>query len=572
MNDGPEQDERSQQANMFDDKPTFPWQTTLTNLTDTVKLVMPPNQVVPIIFVPGIMGSNLQGKDGKPVWLLNKTAGAPLGLAWMWGRKGPGPRQKLLHPSRTSVYSDGNVPSELGGTVSQKKEYLERGWGEVGESSYHEFLLWIEKKLNGQGLNPADWPDFSYTSISATPAPGQRAPARKLFPGTVMTMEGLPAVAEAGHRTEAVLSDDLLKRAKCRFPVYACGYNWLQSNSGAADMLATRIKKIITLHNRGIFHCQQVILVTHSMGGLVARACTMLDGMNEKIVGIVHGVMPATGAAVAYRRCKLGMYDEDIKSSWVIGTNGKEVTAVFAQAPGALQLLPSENYQAGWLRIKDDKGKILESLPKADPYTEIYLTKDKWWGLVEEKWLSPEEGLRIDWDEFEINIKMAKSFHRRIARTYHKNTFVFYGAGTGKQASFETIQWKIQAGLAPKTGSRPALADVVQKDHDKVRESGGNPIYVGGRTEYATNVGGMGGSTSSYETSFWEIICDRQDGAGDGTVPASSGAAPRAGGGAHIRQQFRLTGFSHEPAYQDTVAQKVAHYAITKLAALARMA
>jgi hypothetical protein len=572
MSDAPDEAERSQQANMFDDKPTFPWQTTLTSLTDTVKLVMPPNQIVPIIFVPGIMGSNLQGKDGKPVWLLNKTMGAPPGLAAMWARKGPGPRQKILHPLRTSVYSGGNVPSEIGGTVFQQKEYSARGWGEVGETSYHGFLLWIEKMLNGQSLNPADWPDFSYTSVSATPAPGQSAPAKKLFPRIVMAMNGLPAVAEVGDRTEEVMLDDLLKRAKCRFPVYACGYNWLQSNKDAAALLAARIKNINSQHNKGIFHCQQVILVTHSMGGLVARACTMLDGMSESIVGIVHGVMPATGAAVAYRRCKLGMHDEDIKSSLVIGSNGQEVTAVFAQAPGALQLLPSENYRREWLVIKDEKGKVLESLPKADPYTEIYLRKDRGWGLVEEKWLSPKEGTPIEWDEFETNIELARSFHRRIAGTYHKNTFVFYGAGTGEQASFETVQWQIVAGLAPKTGSRPALADVMQKEHKEVRESGRNPIYVGGKTEYVTSMGGMGATTSSYETSFWEIRCGRQDGAGDGTVPASSGAAPRAGGGIHTRQQFGLTGFSHEPAYQDAVVQKVTHYAITKLAPLARMA
>lgn len=91
------------------------------------------------------------------------------------------------------------------------------------------------------------------------------------------------------------------------------------------------------------------------------------------------------------------------------------------------------------------------------------------------------------------------------------------------------------------------------------------------KNEYATSMSGSGTATSSYGSSFWEIRCGWQDGSGDSTVPASSGAAPRASGGAHTRQQFRLTGFSHEPAYQDAVAQKVTHYAITKLAALARM-
>ena len=96
-------------------------------------------------------------------------------------------------------------------------------------------------------------------------------------------------------------------------------------------------------------------------------------------------------------------------------------------------------------------------------------------------------------------------------------------------------------------------------------------MYVGGKTVYVPSMAGMGGGTS-YESSFWEIVCGKQDGRGDGTVPASSGAAPRANGAGNTRQQFRLTGFSHEPSYKDPVAQTVTHYAITKIAALAKMA
>ncbi|RZM05099.1 MAG: hypothetical protein EOO88_55405, partial [Pedobacter sp.] len=76
-------------------------------------------------------------------------------------------------------------------------------------------------------------------------------------------------------------------------------------------------------------------------------------------------------------------------------------------------------------------------------------------------------------------------------------------------------------------------------------------------------------TTSSYETSFWKIICVFQDGRGDGTVPASSGSNPRLAGGKNVRQQFRLSGFSHEPSYKDVTAQRVTHYAITKISTLA---
>jgi hypothetical protein len=568
----PPDKERAQQAQPgTNGKPTFDWQLTGTSLLDTVKLTLPPMVSLPVVFVPGIMGSNLADQDGEPVWLLNSTKGQPIGLAWRWASKGPGARQQVLHPQRTQVYSDGSVPKKMAGMVSRRETYKDRGWGEVGETSYHEFLLWLEDKMNGQGFNPAKWDDFFYTSVSAAPAPGARPPEPKLYPGIAMEMNGLPRMAEEGHVTAPVMSDDLLKRAKCRFPVYACGYNWLASNEVAGARLKARIETIIAENNSGAFKCQQVILVTHSMGGLVARFCSQLPGMQEKIAGIVHGVMPAVGAAVAYRRCKVGMRDEDFGAALVIGSTGQEVTAVFAQAPGALQLLPANGYRPRWLSVSDAQGKNLVNLPASDPYEEIYLVKDRWWGLVREEWLSPTNGTPIDWNEFSKNVKRAKDFHSKISGHYHPHTFVYYGASGGPQASFETIKWSMRKGLQPEKGMRPTEQEISSYTHQMVREQGRNEIFVGGETKVQSTYGPGGGGVTSYETSFWEIQSAMQDGNGDGTVPASSGMAPRRDGGTNIQQQFRLQGFSHEPSFKDPTAQRVTHYAITKIAAMAKL-
>ena len=173
--------------------------------------------------------------------------------------------------------------------------------------------------------------------------------------------------------------------------------------------------------------------------GLVSRACSQLPGMNEKILGIVHGVMPATGAAVAYRRCKVGMGDEDFGAGLVIGSNGPEVTAVFAQAPGALQLLPSAEYGTHWLKVKDASGKIMCSLPESDPYKEIYLCQAGWWGLIKKDWLRASDGAKFSWKEFETNIKEAKDFHAKLSGKYHPKTFVFYGGGPVKKKFFDDL-------------------------------------------------------------------------------------------------------------------------------------
>lgn len=543
------------------------WHLTDTKLTDPVKITFPPMNAIPIIFVPGIMGSNLCNMKNEPVWLLNSIKDTPVQLAWSWSRKGVGARQTILHPDRTKVYALGAVPKDRASTRLSSQDYLKRGWGEVSEASYHKFLLWLDNKMNGD-RNPANWDDFGYSVLDDPSAP--TAKDKNLPPGLVMEMRGLPHIAESGYGVEPIKSDELLKRAKSIYPIYAFGYNWLASNSKAAVSLKRRIDKIIAENNGGAITCKQVILLTHSMGGLVARACSQLPGMTSKIVGIVHGVMPATGAAVAYRRCKVGMKDEDFGAGLVIGSDGKEVTAVFAQSPGPLQLLPSEDYGPKWLDVKDPLGRALDSLPAADPYQEIYLRKDRWWGLIREEWLNPKDGVAISWGTYEANIKQARDFHRSLGKNYHPRTYVFFGGGE-EIGSYSNVSWKLRQGSYPeRSGVAPSAIDVVGLGHNDVRTDGSNNLYVGGKTILTTTSRGDSPMAYANETSFWEIRCARQDSAGDGTVPVRSGRAPRHSGGQAIIQQFELDQIQHEPAYRDyPLAQQVAYYSITKLAALA---
>ena len=559
--------------------PRFEWTLSSTRLSDVVRLVVQ-DKVLPVVFVPGIMGSNLMSNDQgrEKVWRLDTIAGQPLGLARKMSFSGPGTRQRLMHPARTAVDPRGSVPGKPVGSVSDKRQYTdERFWGEVSEGSYHSFLSWLEEHLNGQGPNPATWQDFYYTAVSAVPAPGQPRPEPVLHPGIPMRMrefEPSRYVESAGAGdalAEQVFSDDLLKRAKFRMPVYACGYNWLDSNSMAADRLRARIDAVISENNRNGFKCDQVILVTHSMGGLVARRCASLGGMEDKIAGIVHGVMPATGAAVAYRRCKVGMRDENFMAGLVIGSNGREVTAVFAQAPGALQLLPTVDYRRRWLSINGEDGREVDSFPEADPYSEIYLRRDRWWGLVRPEWLRPRGGRPLSWDEYALNIDAAKGFHQQIRGRYHGTTYVYYGADADV-ASFEGVQWRMVQGLAPDTAPRPSGEQVRDMDFGDVRDTGSNPLRVGGQTEFVHNWGG--GAPSTYETSYWEVSAARQDGSGDGTVPTSSGRAPllTARSKGSIKQQFRMSGFEHEPSYKNHQAQLATLFSIQKIAATAGLA
>jgi hypothetical protein len=566
------------------------WNLTPSCITGPVYCHRGPQHILPVIFVPGIMGSNLVSNDGNktPVWRLDTVPVlGPVGVAWNMSRKNAGDRQKLLHPGRVEVDRDGAVPSEKAGSVARvtyigndgkpANEYTGRGWGEVAEGSYHAFLLWLERTLNGQGWDPMAWTDYGLREAVVGPVlqPGETP---KPYPPHVrMGVLGMPeGRAGRGTHEAPLFFGDLQARANYLMPVYACGYNWLDSNEAAAQLLASRIGEI---RKRYGDRCAQVLVVTHSMGGLVARRCQQLKGMADQIAGIVHGVMPATGAAVAYRRCKIGMADEisgimGSIGSLVIGNNGREVTAVFAQAPGALQLLPSGDYPAGWLRLTDDNGKpAMPPLPTGnDPYTDIYLRKDRWWGLVREAWLAPEGGAPITWNKFTDNVDRARKFHAVIQNVYHPHTYVYYGADD-KQPSFTNITWRMRSGLAPDGRPRPDAASAAELGMDGVRDDGSNPAYIGGSTQMRSSGGRMWGEPgmTTYNTSYWELHCDRQDSAGDGTVPLCSGRSPLAvDKQGFVHDQFQLTGFDHEGSYKNEGAQRVTLYALTKLAAAAR--
>jgi pimeloyl-ACP methyl ester carboxylesterase len=572
--------------------PVHTWSMTPSSITDAVHCILPPDGILPVIFVPGIMGSNLKSKPDKrkektkavPVWRLDAGfMGKNMWLALNWINKKAGIRQKLLHPARVEVDNNGAVPKRAAGTVlaqpgldrektlqALKTRYEERGWGEVSETSYHAFLLWLEETLNSNFL-PHQWPQFDIRpehlhTVAVEPGPTH---ITRLKPQMPIGMPGLGV--SLASQLPSILSDELLARGGYRMPVHACGYNWLDSNEQAALRLAERIDEMMRQYGR---NCQQVILVTHSMGGLVARRCAQLPGMADKIAGVVHGVMPATGAPVAYRRCKVGMSDEDPIAGAVIGPTGQEVTAVFAQAPGALQLEPNQDYTPGWLRLVDGQGlSAMPRQPVNDPYEEIYLCRDRWWGLLREEWLAPKDGTPITWEVFAKNIGSAKEFHQDISGSYHPQTYVYYGS-EDKHPSFESITWKMTRGanVNGPHGSHLDSYTVSNLQMNQVRDDGRSPVYVGGHEQLIPPLrGDPDAPVKTVQTSYWELHCKMQDGSGDGTVPVSSGSAPikhaRNGG---VRQQIKAPGFDHEASYTNPLTQQFTLYSLIKIAAKAK--
>lgn len=317
---------------------------------------IPPKRILPIIFLPGIMGSNLRMSAQRQQEMKKKN-----NIAWrpdILGVKNisknanlePRERQLQLDPQQTTVDEyDASGESDVTGdgrhaNVELAKDFRSpllitdgagsnnpktavqkaraRGWGEVFFGSYGSLLQHLETRLNIGIFDEKikrEWQDV----IGVDPRAWQ---ADASLPQKALTEEELRTLVSG-----------------CWFAVYAFGYNWLQSNGQSAKIVAKRINKVIDEFNNSGFECNQVIIVTHSMGGLVGRALIhpKYGNMQDKVLGIVHGVMPAIGAPAAYRRMRAGFEDPGLASgpvsslvAKVAGNCGDEVTAVLANAQG----------------------------------------------------------------------------------------------------------------------------------------------------------------------------------------------------------------------------------------------
>jgi hypothetical protein len=287
--------------------------------------------------------------------------------------------------------------------------------------------------------------------------------------------------------------------------------------------------------------------VTHSMGGLVARYYSEVMGFKTNVLGIVHGVMPATGAAAAYKRVKAGT---EGLAGLALGDDAAKMTTVFAQAPGALQLLPSADYGMGWLKIRD--GNELVSLPKEDPYGEIYTKRNKWWGLVDDRLINPidtyKKSIDDDWKYFTNLIwNHVKTFHVDISDKYHDNTFAFYGDDSEHKA-WGDVFWRrrVISGVYENHWRRPSLDDPCEGS--VISDDGHGSISVAATAD------------GNKQVAIFDVQLADEN--GDGTVPARSGRIPSH----RVNACIAYPGIDHESAYKGDSQRLFALWAITKIA------
>jgi pimeloyl-ACP methyl ester carboxylesterase len=441
------------------------------------------------------------------------------------------------------VDDDGPIvlPVPEDGYVLSDGDVRLRGWGEVHADSYSGLLYALQTRLNQT---------FGFNDINKTRFVKQHW--KKL-----MTLDP----QTRGMNIEPLTESHLERHAQHYFPAYAVGYNWLEDCASSSLRLEQRILEIIESWKNAKRTCSKVILITHSMGGLVARACA--KRIPDKIAGVIHGVMPALGAPAVYRRLACGTEAfsprngamEDLNGvaiAKILGDTTEKTTPVLATAAGALELLPNHLYPQPWLHIRvmmssglhpathGGRGDTVQHrevpvdylhMPTAkvsNPY-DLYRDMKSWYRMINPLLADPAGMYRRQAGGVENAIKTAlaaaEKFHRSLGDYYHPNTYAFYGIDPDKLA-YGQLRWS-----APqRTGAALALTSA--------------------NLAAARNIGNAPGGARRViveEKSHLQFEPEPQESAGDGTVPHQSGAGPAD----KIKQIFATRGYDHQGAYND---------------------
>lgn len=561
-------------------------QATLTATDNTQeKIVLAKPYIIPILFIPGIMGTNLRQKGSKAkAWRPPNAdlAGAADLIGQLFSHLFKTTEKRAADLTTPAVEIDPSGPVDTGDSGLPKNVLVARGWGSLMRSSYHPFMGQLQHHLNQLSVY-----DFQRCEANLQ----EWAKEHGLEPPADWGAEG----------GEPLTRDEILYAANYQFDIWAGGYNWLQSNRDSGAAIKDYIEKVIlpyynegkavtvknTPDGEGKNECsiqrkkpsrplaEKVIVVTHSMGGLVSRSLTEIHQC-DKVLGVSHGVQPATGAPATYKRMRSGFEGAE---QLFLGRNAADVVAIMSQAPGGMELLPTRDYNDGkpWLKVRDKNGTEILALPKdGDPYEEIY-NSPAWYGMVPDANLGlmtpgggslSKEGSRAPSldsprELLSRTIEKVREFHEAIEKKYKTPTYAHYGAqgkrdkgkerggllGSGLLASKNLFTWGEVAwegeGVSRLTPEQILLAD--DDGNGELKTTNGIKLTIG------------------------EPDCP-----GDGTVPLPSGEAPgKAGialsfahGQGNPGQCNEHFSYDHQGSYGDKHGRSLyaSMYAIIKIA------
>lgn len=305
-------------------------------------------------------------------------------------------------------------------------------------------------------------------------------------------------------------------------PVYACGYDWRQSCEESGNTLVAFIDQVFSEQP----FASMVVVVTHSMGGLVTRAA-LLQGATDKIGGVVHTVIPADGAVVAYRRFFTGasaaLGDGDAPLCKILGDSPEEYHETQSGARGPIELLPHDSYPDEWLRFPGGTNKT-----QSDVFALYSGGAPP--GLVQEGEFASAVRARLG---------EASTFTRKIAGVFHPRTFLLLGNQTQTDLGYD---WTRPPPPAPASGAQPPSPPP---------PPAGAPSNASSAPAQSTLP-----ASNPIDAALGQRFMDRRP-AGDGTVPAPSAefraSKPKQRDNFNVQHAecFRV------PAFRDAVVNRV---------------
>jgi hypothetical protein len=480
------------------------WAEYTVHMTETADkarhdITVPPGKIIPVIFLPGVMGSNLRmskkrqdelkrpdNRAWRPDDLMNLSGNYEVvkktGMGGWFRNASPAQRQLDFDPNTTEV--------EYYHYTESKDRFDPEGKETVEADARHQNVpdtLVPIPPLMG----------YRFTQSISQPS-SNRAPSRKRqLPAQIARWRGWSEVLFAGPYSQmlktaelflnnmvikgqlnptwsSVLTDpktfgatsgaaiteaEIKKIANCWYPVHAMGYNFLKSNGESAIVIADRIRGLVRGYQKRGFKCDEVIIVTHSMGGVLARALihpnygNLLNDQTVKMLGIYHSAMPTLGAAAAYRRTRFGFLEKEGTTAEyfaeIIAIDGQHATAILANTPGPLELMPATGYGKNWLKVVDGCGRTIRSWPQGNENAleSIYLQpQDNWWRLINPNWVNPGNvppKLGGGLDNVLKRLRKANEFLDSIGTTFHPTQCYASYCASDEHKSFGSLVFKV---------------------------------------------------------------------------------------------------------------------------------
>jgi hypothetical protein len=372
----------------------------------------------PIIFVPGVMGSRFTTTASERAWDPDDTGAMAL---WISHREEAVQRNKLaLSVSRTSAVvishfpstaelTDGNAHSLLLNEAIDRLVAATEGKDKLGELERAKTITEFYAERGWAGVSWAFYGALlMYLETNLNPDP---------------------------------------KHPHC--PVYAFGYDWRQSNAISGAQLSSFVSSVLAKNPSA----KSVIVVTHSMGGLVTRGALAYDSaVAAKIRGVVHCLQPSNGAVACYRRFYTGAtapldpvteFIPDNVLQNILGPTSAAFAYNMSDCDGPLELLPNHVYQKYY-----GSGKWLAGIyPESDLANiyEIYSSMDPpgLAGFVKKG----QDDLGTDAEKngdsvvkrFVTRMTSAKGFHGTVETVAHPHTYALYSTGRSTDDSIEFL-------------------------------------------------------------------------------------------------------------------------------------